>query len=254
MMKLKTKSDIEGIAQASRIVAQTLHMLSEAAEPGVSCLELDRIAKEFIQQQGGTPSFLGYQGYPATLCLSVNEQVIHGIPTSRVLKDADVLGIDCGVQIDHTYFGDAACTIAVGKVDKDVHRLIQTTEASLWKGINSVKAGGRLRHIGKAISEYVHTQGFQVVKSFSGHGVGFAVHEEPSVPNYVIRGLNTPLRNGMVIAIEPMVTMGSGQVVILDDGWTVATADNSLAAHFEHTIAIWEDEVLILTQTDEKNR
>ena len=219
-------------------------------EPGLPLLEIDAQCRAILKAAGARPAFLGYMGFPASLCVSVNEEVIHGIPTSRRLRDGDVVSLDLGVDLDG-YISDSAVTVPVGTISDEVERLLRATREALEQGIAAAHNGGRIHDISGAIFEHVQQYGYGVVRPYCGHGVGFAVHEEPQVPNYVSRGPNPRLKPGMVLAIEPMINLGGDDVEVLDDDWTVVTEDRSISAHFEHTIAILEDRVEVLTRLDE---
>jgi methionyl aminopeptidase len=237
MIILKTPDEIEIMARASKLVAETLQALKREVRPGVTTDELDRIAEEFIRARGGTPAFKGYRNYPKTLCASVNEQVVHGIPSKRVLKEGDVIGLDLGAIVEG-FYGDAAVTVPVGAIHPRVAELLQVTEDALYKGIEQAVVGNRLSDISHAVQRHAEAAGFSVVTDFVGHGIGRALHEEPQVPNYGKPGQGPRLQVGMVLAIEPMVNVGASEVRVLDDQWTAVTKDGSLSAHFEHTIAI----------------
>ncbi|HJU04841.1 MAG TPA: type I methionyl aminopeptidase [Nitrospiraceae bacterium] len=237
MIILKTPDEVETIAKASRLVAETLQMLKREVRPGVTTDELDRAAEAFIRARGGLPAFKGYRNYPKTLCASVNEQVVHGIPSKRVLKEGDIIGLDLGAIVDG-FYGDSAVTVSVGPVHPKVNELLRTTEEALYAGIAQAVVGNRLSDISHAIQQHAEAAGFSVVTDFVGHGIGRQLHEEPQVPNYGKPGHGPRLQVGMVLAIEPMVNMGDSGVRILDDRWTAVTKDGSLSAHFEHTIAI----------------
>jgi methionyl aminopeptidase len=237
MIILKTPEEIEMMAQASKLVAETLEALKKEVRPGVTTEQLDRIAEEFILARGGRPAFKGYRNYPKTLCASVNEQVVHGIPSKRPLKEGDIVGLDLGAVVGG-FYGDAAMTVAVGTVSPEAARLIKVTEEALYLGIEQAVVGNRLSDISHAIQRHVEAAGYSVVTDFVGHGIGRQLHEEPQVPNYGKPGQGPRLQYGMVLAIEPMVNMGGSAVRILEDQWTAVTKDGSLSAHFEHTIAI----------------
>lgn len=237
MIILKTPEEIEIMARASRLVAETLEMLKKHVRPGVTTEELDRLAEDFIRSQGGRPAFKGYRNYPKTLCTSVNDQVVHGIPSKRVLKEGDIVGLDLGVVVDG-FYGDAAVTVPVGTISEEAARLLRVTEEALYAGISQATVGNRLSDISHAVQERAEAAGFSVVTDFVGHGIGRQLHEEPQVPNYGKPGQGPRLQAGMVLAIEPMINMGKSEVRVLDDQWTAVTKDGSLSAHFEHTIAI----------------
>ena len=249
MIYLKTDEEIELMRVSNLLVGKTLGELSKWIAPGITTLKLDKIAEEFIRDNGGVPGFLGYGGFPATLCVSVNETVVHGIPSSQTLREGDIVSIDCGAVVNG-YNGDSAYTFAVGEVDEKVKHLLEVTKASLYLGIEQAIEGNRIGHIGNAIQDYCEHQGFTVVREMTGHGIGKKLHEEPAVPNYGRRGVGALLKSGMCIAIEPMINLGTDEVYCLDDDWTQVTADGSLAAHYENTVAITEDGPRILTLTD----
>jgi methionyl aminopeptidase len=237
MIILKTAEEIETIGRASRVVAETLQILRDAVRPGVSTEELDRLAEESIRVRGGIPAFKGYRSYPKTLCVSVNEQVVHGIPSKRVLKEGDIVGLDLGAIVDG-FYGDSAMTVPVGAIKPSVATLLRVTEEALHAGIQQAVVGHRLSDISHAVQQHAEAAGYSVVREFVGHGIGRQLHEEPQVPNYGRPGQGPRLQVGMVLAIEPMINMGRHEVRILDDQWTAVTQDGSLSAHFEHTIAI----------------
>ena len=237
MIILKTPAEIEVMARASRVVAETLLLLKEAVRPGVTTNELDRLAEESIRSRGGVPAFKGYRSYPKTLCVSVNDQVVHGIPSKRVLKEGDIVGLDLGAIVDG-FYGDSAVTISVGEIKPSVAMLLRVTEESLYEGIKQAMVGHRLSDISHAVQQHAEAAGFSVVREFVGHGIGRQLHEEPQVPNYGRPGQGPRLQVGMVLAIEPMINMGRHEVRVLEDDWTAVTQDGSLSAHFEHTIAI----------------
>jgi methionyl aminopeptidase len=245
----KSPEEIDHMRRAGRLVGHTLSMLVEAARPGRSLLELDRLAERVIRDGGGIPSFLGYHGFPATLCLSPNSWVVHGIPNGDVLEEGDILSIDCGAIVDG-WHGDAAVTIPVGEVDDAAARLIATTERAMWAGIAQVRAGRRLSDIGHAVEQVASAPGYGVVREYVGHGIGTRMHEEPQVPNYGRPGRGLRLDVGLVLAIEPMVNEGGPETMVLDDGWTVVTRDGSRSAHFEHTVAITPAGPEVLTLLD----
>ena len=237
MIILKTPAEIEVMAQASRVVAEALDIVRKAVQPGITTEELDSIAEQEIRVRGALPAFKGYRNYPRTLCASVNDQVVHGIPSKRKLKDGDIIGLDLGAIVGG-FYGDSAVTVAVGSVSDATEKLVQVTKEALHLGITQAIVGNRLSDISYAVQQYVESSGFSVVTEFVGHGIGRQLHEEPQVPNYGKPGQGPRLQPGMVLAIEPMVNMGRSAVRILDDRWTAVTVDGSLSAHFEHTIAI----------------
>jgi methionyl aminopeptidase len=247
-MRLKTADEIDAIARAGEIVAGVLALVGERAEPGVSTGDLDAAAESFIRDhQGAAPAFKGLYGFPATLCTSLNEEVVHGIPSpDRRLEEGDLLGVDVGVVLDEM-FADAAVTVPVGQPSEEAQRLLAVTRASLDVGVQQASAGATLGDVGAAIQAVVEDAGYSVIRELVGHGVGFAPHEEPHVPNFGRRGQGATLEEGLVIAIEPMVNVGRRHIRTLADGWTVVTADGSLSAHFEHTVAVMPEGPRILT-------
>lgn len=247
MTQLKSQLEIKVIQEAGQIVAKCLQILSQMIEPGVATLDLDRKAEEYILAQGGIPAFKGYQGFPASICVSVNEEVVHGIPSNRRLGAGDIVGIDVGVKLKR-YFADAAATFPVGKISKEAGRLLMVTRSALEAGIERCRAGRHLSDISHAIQKKAEDNGFSVVRRFVGHGIGRKMHESPQIPNYGPSGKGILLRPGMVFALEPMVNSGGYEVEILPDKWTVVTADGSLSAHFEHTVAVTEEDPFILTR------
>ena len=250
MIVLKTSRELSIMRKAGQISQKALRLAGEAVEPGVSTWELDKIVRQYIESMGATPSFLHYNGFPASACISVNNVVIHGIPSkSTLLKKGDIVGIDIGACYEG-YHGDNAWTFACGEVSDEAQALLDATEKSLFLGIEQAVPGNRVGDIGHAVQAYVEARGYSVVRDFVGHGVGAKLHEDPSVPNYGTPGRGVRLMPGMVIAIEPMVNMGKPGVKILDDGWTTVTQDGSLSAHFEHTVAITPDGPVLLTALD----
>lgn len=246
MIIVKNDNEVSLMRKAGKIVGETLLLLENEIKPGITTAELDRIAEEFITKHGAKPSFKGLYGFPSSLCISVNEQVIHGIPGTYILKDGDIVSIDCGAYIDG-FHGDAARTFPVGNISLDAQKLIDVTKESFFKGIEYAKVGNRLGDISNEIQSYVEAAGFSVVRDFVGHGIGRNVHEDPNVPNFGKAGVGPELVKGMVLAIEPMVNMGKHKVKTLRNGWTVVTRDSSLSAHYENTIAILSDGPEILT-------
>ncbi len=246
MIVCKSPSEIERMRPANRLVAEVLRELREAVSPGVTTAELDALAERRIREAGGQPAFKGYHGYPATICASVNEQVIHGIPSPRALVEGDIVSIDVGAVVDG-YFGDAAITVPVGAISPLAAELLRVTEESLYKGIEQARVGARVSDIGHAVQRHVEAHGFSVVREFVGHGIGTAMHEEPQIPNYGEPGRGPRLAEGMVLAIEPMINAGKAPVKILDDKWTAVTRDGSLSAHFEHTVGVTSAGPMILT-------
>ena len=248
MIVLKTNRELALMREACIISAGALKLAGEAVQPGVTTAEIDKIAYDYIKKCGAEPNFLNYNGYPATACISINDEVIHGIPSkSRVIKEGDIVSIDLGARLNG-YNGDNAATFAAGAISSEAKRLCDTTRESLYIGIQKAVAGGRVGDIGAAIAKHCEDRGFSVVREFIGHGIGKELHEEPSVPNYGTPGRGVRLLPGMTIAIEPMINMGSAGVKTLPDGWTVKTRDGKLSAHFEHTIAITSNGPVILTE------
>ena len=247
MVILKQPSEIEKIRESNCIVAEILAELKEKVQEGVTTLELDRISEELVLKKGAKPAFKGYRGYPFSLCASINEQVIHGFPSQRMLTEGDIVGLDFGVYY-HGYYGDAALTVPVGKISKEASMLLKATEESLERAIQEATVGNRLGDISAAVQKHVEAEGFSVVRNFVGHGIGRNLHEDPQIPNYGIRGRGVALKAGMVLAIEPMVNAGTYKVRMLTDGWTAVTADGKLSAHFEHTIAITDHGPEILSR------
>jgi methionyl aminopeptidase len=249
MIVRKSPEEIDRMRRAGRLVGHTLTVVSAAVRPGVSLLDLDRLAERTIRGAGAIPSFVGYHGFPATLCLSPNDRVVHGIPDGYILREGDILSVDCGAIVEG-YHGDAAVTVGVGEVDEAATRLLETTERAMWAGIAQVRAGNRLSDIGHAVEQVARAPGYGVVREYVGHGIGTRMHEEPQVPNYGRPGRGLRLDVGLVLAIEPMVNEGGAETDVLDDGWTVVTADGSRSAHFEHTVAITPDGPEVLTLLD----
>lgn len=248
MIVLKTTRELTLMREACRISAGALRAAGAAVQPGITTAEIDKIAYDYIISQGAKPNFLNYEGYPATACISINDEVIHGIPSKkRVIKAGDIVSIDLGAAIDG-YNGDNAATFACGDISAEAQRLIDVTRESLYEGIKAAKNGNRVGDIGFAVQQYVEARGYSVVREFVGHGVGASLHEAPEVPNYGRPGRGVRLVPGMTIAIEPMINLGQPQVNVMPDGWTVKTADGKLSAHFEHTIAITADGPVIMTE------
>jgi methionyl aminopeptidase len=237
MIVLKTPEEVETMAKASRVVAEALQILRKEVRPGISTEELDQLAENAIRSRGAVPAFKGYRNYPKTLCASINEQVVHGIPSGRRLKEGDIIGLDLGAIVGG-FYGDAAITVPVGSISRQARHLIEVTEQALMLGIKEAVVGSRLSDVSHAVQVHVEKAGFSVVTDFVGHGIGRQLHEEPQVPNYGKPGQGPRLQAGMVLAIEPMVNAGASAVRILEDRWTAVTQDASLSAHFEHTIAI----------------
>lgn len=247
---LKTPAEMDIMREANQIVGATLKMLAERIAPGVSTKQLDRWAESFAREQGAVPAFKGYRGFPGSLCVSLNEQVVHGIPSKKVIvKDGDIVSIDFGVK-HKGYYGDSAVTLPVGELSAKVRKLLDVTRESLYKGIEQVQVGNRIDDISKAVQQYVEANGFSVVRQFVGHGIGASLHEAPEIPNYS-RSEQTPrLLPGMVLAIEPMVNLGKYDVKVLADGWTVVTRDRLPSAHFEHSVGVTEDGPVVLSEVD----
>jgi len=246
MIIIKSAKEIEMMRHPGRIVGEVLAEVSGKVRVGVTTLELDALAEELIIKKGGRPAFKGYRGYPSTLCTSINEEVVHGIPSKRKLRDGDILSIDLGV-FSQGYYGDAAVTLPVGDISKEARGLIESTKRSLYKGIEAAVAGNHLYDVSFAIQKQAEGDGYSVVRDFVGHGIGVSLHEEPQVPNYGSPGKGPLLKEGMVLAIEPMINMKGYDVRVTGDDWTVVTADGSLSAHFEHTVAIGSGGAVILT-------
>ncbi len=251
MIILKTSRELALMREAGRISQRALMLGGEAVEPGVSTWEIDKIIREYIEKSGAKPNFLGYGDFPASACISVNDTVIHGIPSKKqILKKGDIVSIDTGAIING-FNGDNAWTFACGEVSEEAQKLMDTTREALFKGIEQARPGNRVGDIGHAVQEYVEARGYSVVRDFVGHGVGAKLHEDPSVPNFGTAGRGVRLLPGMVIAIEPMVNVGDFRVKVLNDGWTTKTIDGKLAAHFEHTVAITTNGPVILTNADD---
>jgi methionyl aminopeptidase len=247
MILLKSAAEIAKMERASRIVAEVLAAVKERLRPGMETRELDELAEELCRKHKVEPAFKGYRGYPASLCIAINEEVVHGIPGSRQLKSGDIVSLDFGVRCNG-FYGDAAFTAAVGEVSPQAQLLLKATEESLYAGIDKLRVGGRLSDISHATQTTVERYGFAVIRQFVGHGIGRSLHEDPQIPNFGPPGRGPVLKAGMTLAIEPMVSAGSWQVKILADGWTAVTQDGSLSAHFEHTVALTETGVLILSR------
>lgn len=252
MITLKSKTEVAKIEAACLIVVKTLEMLEAKIRPGITTLELDEWARDFILRQGGIAAFKGYRGFPGNICTSINEVIVHGIPGKQVLKDADIISIDVGVKLNG-YYGDAARTFPVGEISKEAGKLLKITEQALYEGIDKARPDNKLSDISHAIERFVEKNGFSVVREFVGHGIGSMMHEDPQIPNFGEAGMGPTLRAGMVLAIEPMVNEGMYKAEILEDGWTAVTKDRKLSAHFEHTIYISEEGPRILTEWRKKN-
>jgi len=246
MIILKSKEEIERIRESNRIVAEVLRKLEEIIAPGITTKDIDGLAEEMAKKYEARPAFKGYRGYPASVCTSLNSEVVHGIPSSRELQEGDIISLDFGIYFKG-YYGDAAITVPVGDVPDRGKKLIRVTEESLYKGIDEARPGNRLGDISAAVQEHVEAAGFSVVRDFVGHGIGKGLHEDPQIPNYGTRGRGIVLREGMVFAIEPMVNEGTFDVAVTGDGWTVVTKDGKLSAHFEHTVAIRDNGPEILS-------
>ena len=247
MIICRSADELERMREAGRLVGEVLAELAGLVAPGVTTADLDAVAEKRIARAGATPAFKGYHGYPATICASINDEVIHGIPSGRrLLNDGDIISIDVGASLNG-YFGDSAITLPVGQVSEEAARLLRVTEEALYKAIDRVRPGSRISDLGHAVQKHVEAYGFSVVREFVGHGIGQRMHEEPQVPNYGDPGRGPRLTEGMVLAIEPMVNAGKPAVKVLGDGWTAVTRDSSLSAHFEHTVAVTADGPWILT-------
>ena len=247
MIVCKSPAEIERMRAANALVAEVLAELARMVAPGVTTRDLDARAEKLVRDGGAEPAFKGYRGYPSTLCASVNEQVVHGIPSGRALDEGDIISLDMGVKLNG-YYGDSAVTVPVGRVSDEAAKLLRITRESLERGIEQVRLGGRISDIGHAIQQHVEAHGFSVVREFVGHGIGAALHEEPQIANYGEPGRGPRLAEGMTLAIEPMVNVGRPAVKVLADGWTAVTKDGSLSAHFEHTVAVTKDGPLVLTR------
>ena len=240
MTRLKNQEQIEGIRKSCKLLSRLFEEIAPLVKPGTTPRELDRFARKFIEKGGGVPSFLDYEGYPAALCVSPNEIVIHGIPDDSSLDDGDIVGLDCGINLDG-FFSDAAITLPVGKVSPEAEKLMRVTRECLDRALGAVKPGARIHDISRAVYGHAQANGFGVVRQYCGHAVGFDVHEDPQIPNYVGPGANPRIVPGMVLAIEPMINLGTGDVKVLPDDWTVVTLDRRLSAHYEHTVAVNHD-------------
>jgi|TARA_B110000967_G_scaffold66161_1_gene68376 methionyl aminopeptidase len=249
MSLIKSKDEIELIRESAQLVSKTLGMLASEIKPGITTLQLDSLAESFIRDHQAIPGFLGLYDFPNTLCISPNSQVVHGIPNNNILKDGDIISIDCGV-LKNEYYGDHAYTFEVGEVDEKIKALLKSTKESLYKGISQFKIGNRVGDVGYAIQNYNELNGYGVVRELVGHGLGKEMHEKPEMPNYGKRGTGKKFLNGMVVAIEPMINMGTSKINQLDDGWTILTSDNLPSAHFEHNIAIIDGKPNLLSTFD----
>jgi methionyl aminopeptidase len=249
-IQIKSPDQIDAMRRAGIVVGETLELLRASARAGMTTGELDEIAEDHIRSRGATPSFLGYHGFPGTICTSVNDEVVHGIPGDRVLADGDVVSIDCGAIVDG-WHGDAAITVALGEVPDEVVELMRVTEESLWRGIAAARLGGRVSDISHAVETHVRAAGdYGILEDYTGHGIGSEMHQPPNVPNYGRAGRGPKLVRGLALAVEPMITLGTKDTVLLDDEWTVVTADGSLAAHYEHTFTLTPDGAWVLTALD----
>ncbi|MEY4636583.1 MAG: Methionine aminopeptidase 1 [Acidobacteriota bacterium] len=249
MIVCRSAVEIEKLARVNALVARVLRELAAAVRPGVTTADLDAIAEQRLREAGAEPAFKGYHGYPATICASVNEEVVHGIPSPRALVEGDIISIDMGAKLDG-FYGDSAVTVPVGAVSAEAQRLLDVTRTALDRAVAAVKAGARVSDIGAAVQSYVEAQGFSVVREFVGHGIGTSLHEEPQIPNYGTAGRGPRLAEGMALAIEPMVNAGKPAVKVLGDGWTAVTKDKALSAHFEHTVVVTEHGCRVLTLPD----
>ena len=249
MIVCRSAAELERLARVNALVARVLAELTAMIAPGVTTAEVDAVAERRLREAGAEPAFKGYHGFPATICASVNEQVVHGIPSSRKLVAGDIISVDLGAKLDG-FYGDSAVTVPVGQVTPEAAKLLEVTQQSLQEALNAVRAGARLSDIGAAVQRHVEANGFSVVREFVGHGIGVTLHEEPQIPNYGTPGRGPRLAEGMVLAIEPMVNIGQAGVKVLSDGWTAVTKDGSLSAHFEHTVAVTADGCRVLTRAD----
>lgn len=247
VVNLKSKEEIEKLRESNTIVAEVLDLIFQRVAPGVTLMELERIAQSEVDKRGVRPAFKGYKGYPFCLCTSVNEVVVHGMPSDRLLKDGDILSVDFGVQ-HNGFYGDSARTVAVGNVSKEARRLVDATKKSLDLAIEAVKIGNTLKDIAIAVQGYVENRGYSVVRAFVGHGIGKELHEAPQIPNFVMPGLDMKLEEGMVLAIEPMINVGTPDIKVLNDGWTAVTTDGALSAHFEHSVAVTSNGPYVLSR------
>jgi methionyl aminopeptidase len=250
MIEIKTKEDISRLRQSSLLVGKTLAEIARHLKPGISTKDLDVIAEEYIRDSGAVPAFKGYGGFPGTLCISINDEVVHGIPGKRTLKDGDIVSVDCGVVMNG-FYGDSAYTFSIGEISQDVQDLLTRTKESLYLGVGQAIAGNRIGDIGSAVQTYVESFGYGVVRDLVGHGIGRRLHEKPEVPNYGKRGSGILLQEGMVICIEPMINLGRKNIIQEADGWTIRTSDKKPSAHFEHEIAIGKEKADILSSFEE---
>ncbi len=246
MIRIKNQEQVKGIRKSCALLGETFGALKGLVTQGITARQIDQFARQFIEERGGRPAFLGYGGFPGAVCTSVNEQVIHGIPGDRALAAGDIVGCDIGIDLDG-YYSDAAFTFAVGEPPREVKELMRVTRKALFAGIGAARKGNRIKDISRAVEGVVKPHGYGIVKEYCGHGVGLDVHEDPQIPNYVSSGANPRLKKGMVIALEPMINLGTDEVEVLDDQWTVVTMDRKVSAHFEHTIYIGDEGPEILT-------
>lgn len=246
MIIYKSAEEILGMRRSNQIVGQVLSELAGIIKPGIQTKDLDSYAEERAREMGSVPAFKGYRGYPASLCTSINEEIVHGIPSSRVLREGDILSLDFGVILDG-FYGDAAVTYPVGRISNQAEKLIEAAKTSFFRGLEQVKVGNRISDISHAVQTYVEAQGYSVIRSFVGHGIGFSLHEEPQIPNFGSPGRGPRIKPGMTLAIEPMIAAGNWEVKVLDDNWTAVTQDHSLSAHYENTIAVTEEGVEVLS-------
>ncbi len=253
MIKIKTREEIELIRESALIVSMTLGEIAKVIKPGISTLELDKIAEEFIRDHGAEPGFLGLYDFPNTLCMSPNEQVVHGIPNKEPLQEGDIISVDCGA-LKNGFYGDHAYTFAVGDIDKDTKKLLEVTKESLYLGVRQFKAGSRVGDVGNAIQQFTEGHGYGVVRELVGHGLGREMHEDPEMPNYGRRGKGKKFLEGMVVAIEPMINLGTHRIRQFSDGWTIKTADEKPSAHFEHDVAIVNGKPELLSTFDYVNK
>ncbi|MFQ5895925.1 MAG: type I methionyl aminopeptidase [Nitrospinota bacterium] len=247
MIVLRSREELEKLRVSNRVVAETLHELTRAVRPGETTLALDALAERLLRERGAVPAFKGYRGYRHTICASVNEEVVHGIPSERKLKEGDIVSLDLGALVEG-YYGDSAVTVPVGRVSPEARRLLRVCEGALYEGIARARAGNRLFDISHGIQSYVERHGYSVVRVFVGHGIGTELHEEPQVPNFGEPATGPPLCEGMVLALEPMVNVGGSDVKVLGDDWTAVTADGTLSAHFEHSVAVTRNGPIVLSE------
>ena len=249
MIRLKTPAEIEKIRLSCKLLSETLQAVKSIVREGATTKDIDNFIRTYAQKLGARPAFLNYQGYPGAICASVNETVIHGIPNKRKLRNGDILSLDCGLEYEG-FYSDAAFTMPIGEISSEAKRLLKITKECLVLGVAQAVYGNRISDISKAVYDHAKENGLGVVREYCGHGVGFAQHEDPQIPNYVSRGPNPRLKEGMVLAIEPMINQGTDDISVLDDGWTVITDDGKLSAHFEHTVVVFQDRTEVLTSWD----